>query len=392
MSSQLIIDKIADIFGTSPGSILFADQAFSYANNPLDLEGVFFDDGISHEEIVAYLNSFTYSFIDDYHFKVVSPSDSFEFYKVENINKQLPPGIYTILGGNTSDSCVVFTGDFDNGFAQIDLTAMPEIIFAILLFSAPQNHTIPNNVSWEAVFSALGSFIYVNYSTFDVRSLYPYGLFYNSNHNSVAYAKDFRGNEILSNTAIVKKVNSSIPATVLEPALKAYSNVLLTSSAIELDFVNLHRVFEVLYAWALKKYIGNISEELIYDLVSKNGKNNKPSMTSERSMTCNIVSHSGLSLLNNLTNQDILDLFGVTASSDLNAKGNFDKWLSNNPAAVINAELIGEILYFVRCSLVHSKVTSSEIYLMGPFSSVQKNVLEKLVNIQRDILERLLYV
>ncbi|MFQ2621384.1 hypothetical protein ACK3YV_00970 [Aeromonas caviae] len=391
MSSQLIISKIADIFDTDPGSILFADEAFSYANSSLDLEGVFFD-GISQSEIEAYLNGFTYSLIDDGHFKVASATEIYEFYKVENINKQLPHGIYVIPGINPNDNCVVFTGDFDNGFSQIDLMATPEMIFALLIFSAPQNYTIPSTVSWDVVFSTLGAFVYVNYSAFDVRSLYPYGLFYNSNHNSVAYAKDFRSGDITSNNAIVKDVNSSIPATVLEPALKAYSNVLLTSSAIELDFVNLHRVFEVLYAWALKKYIGNISEELIYDLVSKNGKNSKPSMTSERSMTCNIVSHAGISSLSNFTYQDMLALFGVTTSNDLNAKGNFEKWLNNSPTAVINAELIGEILYFVRCSLVHSKVTSSEIYLMGPFSAAQKNALEKLVNIQRDIIERLLYL
>ncbi|WP_421346691.1 hypothetical protein [Aeromonas veronii] len=393
MISQDIVDKIAQIFCTAPQNISFQDEAFIYAT-PLDLDGVFFD-GISQVDIEAYINDFTINVISDGHFSIKANSshEYYEFYKVKNLNKQLSHGMYTISGNGAMDDCIVFTGEFDSGLAQLDLTDTPEFIFSILLFNPPSNYTMPASVSWDTVFSAVGSFVFVKSNAFDIRTLYPYGFFFDSGAYSVSYEKEFKYNEIEINTAVVKSINNSIPATVLEPALKAYSNVLLTNAAIELDFVNLHRVFEILYAWALKKYIASISEVLIYDRINKNGKNGgSPLLTSERSMTCYIVEHSGVSSLSNFTSQDMLDLFGVATPVDFNAKGSVKSWVVNNANVAMNAEFVGEVLYFVRCALVHSKVRASEMYLMGPFSAVQTTALKKLVRIQRDILERLLYM
>ena len=180
--------------------------------------------------------------------------------------------------------------------------------------------------------------------------------------------------------ALMNKRMSDIP---LE-AEQAYIAALSYSKTADVAFLKLYRVFEILFAVGLKNYIRNLSNRDIIKEI-KNIKNN----LSEKIMLEKVFLTHTVSSFSYFTKALFYDLYPSLSIPD--QYSNIKKWLNTADANDLFPDSLRfEVIYFIRCSLVHSKLGDEEC-LLEPFEQNQYVALKSLVEDMQGMIRSILY-
>ncbi|GKT10342.1 hypothetical protein [Desulforhabdus sp. TSK] len=232
-----------------------------------------------------------------------------------------------------------------------------------------------NEVGWAEIFEAIGSF-----AIFTEEQV-PYGLLADCGIFSPE-TRSFTFSWINEIPQGFRSRKGNIP----QDAETAYIAALSSSRAPDIAFTRLYRVLEILFAVGLKTKIERspVTEVL---RVMKDFQR-----LSELDMLSTLLEGSSIRLPS-FTLADFKELYG-----EHKPEGNYQKiakWLnaasSSSPFANPPDDLVATLIYYIRCSLVHSKLGEKEPFLLGPFSDNQIDALCHLVDDLRDIIKSLIY-
>lgn len=264
-------------------------------------------------------------------------------------------------------------------------------IWLLALFLLEQDTDIPTldmNSGWPAIYERIGPFLISNVSNFSDCDLYRYGIF----------TSRPLGDEVVQHQW--KDVEHGVDLSSPKPdipieAINAYKEALRISTTVDLSYINLFKVIEVLYAWGLKHQVNLITLDNIYNALREG------SVTSEISMVKYIRQASGVTSLSHFTRADFKKLF---PQFDSNRPKNYKvlkRWLdtANFNVVAVNSgkddikdfDYISEIFYYIRCALVHSKLDATGHSIRAPYSKDMYIALNKMVCELRHVIDRIMY-
>ncbi|MGR1185986.1 hypothetical protein ACUVJH_20965 [Aeromonas veronii] len=383
-----IKNSLADGFSLPVTEVEFENNEFYIKNSDmsLDVKNCFYPQK-TDVEILNEIQSYRVVASTDISVSVENNTsgEKFSIFKIDNKNVDLQHGIYIIpCGGGTAVNYHIFTGSLV-GAGPLDLSMMPCILFGLLLISPGAFVARATAKTWYDVYNAIGPFVVCNNEEPNLIRIARYGFFKTVSSTQLPYKNNYYDNDVYNNSAVAKVIKTDISAKVYN----AYEYALRVRASTDLVYLSYHRVFEVLFAWGLKKYISNhINEEYIYETI-KTHKN----LTNESEMTRYLVVLSKKRLPTTISPNDLLVLFNVTKVDDITKHHLVAKWTAGRTPLTVEEEhdVLAEILYQVRCGLVHSKISTKSIYIMGPYSRAQEQVLCALIDIQKEIIESLIY-
>lgn len=301
-------------------------------------------------------------------------SDEARCYKVIRLrveNQNIQQGLYEILNNSGDRNGIVFTGSFSGSIDQPEFTNFQESLFAVCLLDA----VYPlNEVGWAEIFQSLGAF-----AIFAGEHI-PYGL--------LADCGIFSADTTTFNFFWINDIPQAFRSrreNVPQEAETAYIAALSTSNSPDVAFTRLYRVLEILFAVGLKAKIENSPVTEVLKVMKEFQR------LSELDMLSTLLERSSIPF-SSFTLTDFIELFGSHKP-----EGNYQKitnWLnaeSSNPLANPPNNLVATLIYYIRCSLVHSKLGEREPFLLGPFSDKQIDALCHLVDDVRNIIKSLVY-
>lgn len=361
------MQNIANICGVSFESIHQDGNKIFVGSHELPFLGVFFEEGSPETKLTDYFN--TYEEDPKITGKILTAKQGNSVFNVRGLNadnKYIDAGIYEITEIN-SGKTVVFTGSFNNVCENLDLTCFPEILLAIAVLEKTR---CADSVSWMNILECLGPFVIFQNDP-PLLSLAECGLsFRRQNTFSFTWSNSL--------PTVVQTRKPGIPSE----AETAYLAALHDSVTADIAFLRLYRVLEILFAGTYKDEIAKADLCKVISLIQ-----NFQSM-SELDTLKKLVEKS-TSSFTHFTNTDFNNLFAGHQPG-----GNYTKitnWLSNTSNTIPPDEIRALIIYYVRCSLVHSKLTGKEPFLIGPFSFNQEEALNHLVEDTRELIKGLLY-
>lgn len=359
-----------------PSDIQIGVNGISFGPKTLPLINVFF----SENSIYEIQNCPLSHYLSQYELKpgnsliLQHKSDEAICYNVIRLrveNQTIQQGFYEILNNSGERSGIIFTGIFSGSINQPEFINFPESLFAVCLLDAVQSL---NDVDWSEIFESIGAFAIFSGEHIPYGTLADCGIF---SANTTTFTFSWI-NEI---PQLVTNRKESVP----QEAETAYIAALSTSKTPDVAFTQLYRVLEILFAVGLKAKIENSLVTEVLKVMKEFQR------ISELDMLSTLLERSAISF-SSFTLSDFVELFGTHKP-----EGNYQKitsWLnseSSNPLANPPNDLIATLIYYIRCSLVHSKLGEKEPFLLGPFSDKQTDALCHLVDDARNIVKSLVY-
>lgn len=370
---HLFVNKIVALFEIESSSLkeFIGENGLSIGNLNLPFSGVFLagNDDSPVQGVRDYLNKYEQA---AERLNVVKMKDDpiqlFYIFRLHLLNINIEPGFFEIHDADSTRFGVVFTGSLDESIEELDLVDFPETMFALCLLEPSVEKLRIQN--WAGIFESIGPFAICRKDHNIETILADSGLFLFEN-NSFSYEWENR---------VPASVNL-YPSRVPE-AEAAYLSALRNSASPDLAFIQLYRVFEILFAFGLKS---KISESNIYDVLKtiRSFKN-----ISELSMLSILLEQSLVQVLR-FTISDFFELFG--AHKPQGAYQRLNDWKISPVNTPLPTEMRATLIYYIRCSLVHSKLGEDEPFLMGPFPPTKEQALARIVEDVRNIVKSLIY-
>lgn len=361
------MQSIADICGVPVESIQQDGDKILVGSHELPFLGVFFNEGPSATQLIDYFDA--YEEVSDTVGKILTKEQSNDILNVRGLNvfnQGIDAGVYEISGIDGS-RIVVFTGSINGTSGNPDLTSFPEVLLAIAVLGKIR---CADSVSWASVLEGLGPFVIFSTDP-PLLSLGECGLsFRRQNTFTFTWSNSL--------PAVAQARKTGIP----EEAETAYLAALQDSGTSDVAFLRLYRVLEILFAGTYKDEIANADLSKVIALIQLFQS------TSELDTLRKLVDKSTLNFTR-FTKTDFEILF-----AGHRPQGNYTKitnWLNDAATTIPPPGIRALIIYYVRCALVHSKMTEKEPFLIGPFSFDQEEALKHLVEDTREIIKSLLY-
>jgi len=335
-------------------------------------------------DLKTYIDSFSIEVINDV-IKFCREEEVYFFTRAynENVRHLHTDGVYSL---NSSDGNQVLY------FSALEFNVRFNKYFWLLaLFLLEQDSDVPNlekSAGWPAIYEKIGPFIVSNENNFVDCDLYRHGIFTSMPLGDEVVQHQWKG--------IAQDLSLSSPKQgVPLEAVNAYKEALRISTTVDLSYINLFKVIEVLYAWGLKEQVNLISLDNIYNALREG------SVTSELSMVKYIRQASGVNVLSYFTRNDFKKLFPLFESNKPQNYKAMKKWLDGNGFNTVainspkddikNFDFISEIFYYVRCALVHSKLDASAHSIRAPYSKDVYIALNKMVHELRHMIDMVMY-
>jgi hypothetical protein len=375
---NVFLQKICTLFGINDVTqVLNSGDHLSIGSKSLPLIDIFFRENGTREntdsQLELYLNQFEIKpgSVKSIHHKNDS-TNCFHIVKLHVLNENIQHGFFELTESDGTRIGFVFTGKFAGSIDQPDLTGFPEAIFAICVLDA--DSTLNEITGWEEVFEAIGPFAVCHKENVLQNSLAEYGIFTHSPNTFM-----FSWDNLIAST--LRPIKHSIP----HEAQMAYVAALKQSNSPDIALVNLYRTFEVLFAVGLKDKIlqsaPNDVIKIFRDLKS----------LSELDMLSTLLEQSHVSFTH-FTLTDFCSLFGTHKPED--KYRDISAWFTANSSqrnVYPPNDLRAKIIYYIRCSLVHSKLGEKEPFLIGPYTNQQTLALSNIIEDIRSIIKSLIY-
>lgn len=366
------MQSIADICGVSSDSIQIDGEKIIVGSHELPLIGVFFNPPEGSSSSVFQLVDYFDAYEEDSAAvgKILSKDpnkNTLHASGLNVLNQGIDAGVYEISGID-GQRIVVFTGSFAGTSGHPDLTSFPEVLIAIAVLHKMR---CADSVSWASVIEGLGPFVVFPTDPPPLLSLGECGL-------AVRRQNTFSFTWSNNIPSVVQSMKAGIP----EEAEAAYLAALQDSAIADVAFLRLYRVLEILFAGTYKDEIANADLGRVIALIQLFQS------TSELDTLRKLVDKSNTNF-SRFTKSDFDILF-----RGHRPQGNYTKiatWLNDTTTTPLPVGIRAHIIYYVRCALVHSKMTEKEPFLIGPFSPDQEEALKRLVEDTRDIVKNLLF-
>lgn len=359
-----------------PSDIQIVSNEILIGSKALPLMGVFFSENNIHDNQICPLSDYLgqYEVKPGHDFTLQCKSDEEIYYRIIRLrveNKNIQQGLYEIFKNNGDRNGIIFTGSFSGSIDQPEFANFQEALFAICLLDSV--HPL-NEVGWAEIFESLGPF-----AIFSGDHI-PYGLLADCG----IFSPDIT-TFTFSWTNEIPQGFRSRKENVPQEAETAYIAALSTSNSPDVAFTRLYRVLEILFAVGLKAKIENSPVTEVLRVMKEFQR------LSELDMLSTLLERSSISFVS-FTLTDFIELYGSHKP-----EGNYQKitnWLntaSSTSLANPPNDLVATIIYYIRCSLVHSKLGEKEPFLLGPFSGRQLDALCHLVDDVRNVIKSLVY-
>ena len=370
--SERLIANIAQLFGIDDISqITIQGNSVSIAGNDLSCENVLFNErlGGSQSSLSDYLAEYnvgpelSISHITDV-------TLGFNVQKLRLINGEIRHGFYTLESSEGSPKGVVFTGLCSGSLEEPNLTMFPEVIFALCILEPCG--VLEEVKGWAPIFEALGPFAVLCKEELPICPLAECGIF-GSESNPFSFHWD---NEL---PRTIQTPNRETPPE----AEAAYVAALANSNTPGIAFTQLYRVLEIYFAIGLRERIKNSDiREVLKEM--KRFKD-----LSELTMLSTLLAPIPVPF-SKFTATDFRKLYGTHTPTSSNYAPIKD-WLAKTPMTIPSGNLRALLIYYVRCSLVHSKLGETEPFLMEPYTIDQVESLSRIIEDMRTIIQHLLY-
>lgn len=357
-------------------SIEISANNISIGSVILPLTNVFFNENdINNRQscpLSDYLSQYELKSGDNFVLQHKSDNASrYEIIRLQVKNQNIQHGFYEISSSSGERQGMIFTGSFSGSIVQPEFIGFQESLFALCLLDAVRPL---DPIGWSEIFESLGAF-----GVFSVEHV-PYSL--------LADCGIFSADTTTFTFAWVNEIPQTFTRrreNVPQEAETAYIDALTKSNSPDVAFTLLYRVLEILFAVGLKVKIENSLVTEVINVIKQFERN------SEFQMLSTLLEGSSIPF-SSFTRADFIELYG-THKPEGNYNG-ISTWLnstSSNPRANPPNNLVPTLIYYIRCSLVHSKLGDKEPFLLGPFSDKQKDALCHLVDDLRNIIKSLVY-
>jgi hypothetical protein len=367
-----LLNRIANTFGVGIENVRIDGDRIAVGPHSLPLLGVFFKAPESSDDasilLDDYLNDFLVESVTPARVVASDPSHKVIcILRLESLNKSIDSGVYELKHADGS-RCLVFTGSLSDLKGDPDLTEFPEVILAMCLLNGDNyEDEIP---TWAKLLESQGPFVICE------DEIPPYPLCECGLVTKQKIASPFEWRNNLPTTINKRKYN------VPEEAENAYISALQESTTPDVAFLKLYRVLEVLFAGHFKEEITNS------DLCSVLSKIQRFQSFSELNILIDLLGRQSI-YFKQFTNDDFDMLF-----KGHKPQGNYQKitnWINQESNICPPCNISALVIYYIRCALVHSKMTDKEPFLIGPFSEQQNKALGHLVEDTRDVVRGMIF-
>ena len=372
---ELLLRQIASLCDLRDESqVVLNGDKLSIGGKELSVTGVFFSEGITLERedqstLSDYLDQFL---VETATLSVRSKADAtvgYSVHKLRSINNNIHHGFFELQNNDGSRRGVVFTGCFTGSVDQPDLTTFPEAVFALCLLEP--SSTLEEAISWVTIFEAIGPFAVCQGGELPKCTLAECGMFA---FGSKAFSFEW-DNQV---PMIVRAQKEDLPPE----AEAAYLAALEKSNTPDIAFMQLYRVLEILFAVGLKAKVCNSGINDVLRII-KGIKD-----LSELTMLSTLLEPVAVPFAK-FTVADFRKLYGD--HSPINQYAPINDWLKKPETSNPSKDLRAKIVYYIRCSLVHSKLGEIEPFLLEPFSHEQVEALLHVVDDMHCLVQSLIY-
>jgi len=262
----------------------------------------------------------------------------------------------------------VFLGSFGTS-PNIDLAKYKELLIAVCFFQ-PRSSSLPTR-DWPSIIEAVGPVVGSTLQPPE-EGLAEIGCFLGPEGvNRLSYE--------LPSQARVFSRRSSVPTE----AFAAYIEALKGGDGFDVAFLRFYRIFELHFAAAIQNEIAGAPLRQVYEKIRR------MQGASELDILRRTLDNSRVSF-SRFTASDFEALFGLGYKPKAEQYRAIVRWLENNPPTTVPENCRAQIIYYVRCALVHSKLSDTEPFLFGPFEGARASALQNLVDDTRAIIRDLL--
>lgn len=364
--------SLTQIFQTAISAICSIDCSLTYDvdtsillgnGTSLSLDVFFHDNNFTAGHILQnFLDNHSKSFTGTH--SIIQDKSSCKTYRVESITSKsvaVESGFY-IINYRETERILIFNGYQQDETHDVDYSNFPEVIFALCMLNP--KFEVSNPINWKNIFATLGPFAIFPTEQIPYAALACYGIFVESETSST---------NLFSNILPESLVNIKSPIPI--EAERVFAEALASSDSPDIVFIQLYRVFELLFALGIKKRYVIAQENEILSIVQE-FKN-----LTEVSMLKTLFSHYPLDIsLNLFTPLNFQALFAQRIPTRQIYEP-IRQWLVSptRRAGTPPYELAALLIYYMRCSLVHGKIGDNEPFIIRPFSSSQLSALNNLL-------------
>lgn len=353
MISDRICDKIGELLGLEerPVSVTIDDR-FLYVES--------FAHSLPYEShVTPFVQHASLIRCDANTALVVSAGKEFFVERLSPRTNTSAPGFYV----SSTQRLAVFSGYFGQSTSEPDFTDFPEALFALCLLPTDERLA---SFSWSTLFEKLGPFAVFEKGVRPSIALAASGFFrYQS-------AAQFIPNVFPIDVAIEKEILPSIHEPIELSAVHSHFPGLEPDVA----FIRIYRTFELFWAQEFKDEISQAPIQHILQRVKGLQSSNELAILKKIFERRNFfLSHF------NTTNFE--DLFGNGHRAVRGDYSPLNKWLEAVPSGPPDPKTSACLVYYIRCALVHAKLSDGDPFLLGPYSA---KAADALMNICIDML------
>lgn len=343
---------LAGLFQIDVAQVEVSNDGLNIAGTSLESPGDF--------DLLQLVESFTLVEAGSERATITSGSSTINFSRVM-LREQPEFGVIDLNpNGNR-----LFLGKFGATVAEIDLSQCPEILLGVACL---QPRTSAPAREWASILEAWGPFVALQ-GTAPEESMAEIGCFLSCNAPA------------LPEFASPSRVRPfQVRHTTSPEALKAYVLGLQSIDGPDVAFLRLYRIFELEFAATLKDEMSTAALPEVYERLRSLHS------VSELEILKRTIERSSVAI-SRFTCDDFRALFGSHEPSREQYK-KIAKWLDTG-AAVPN-DCRGQLIYYIRCALVHSKFSETEKFLFGPFEGSRAEALRHVLSDMRDIIRDIL--
>jgi hypothetical protein len=280
---------------------------------------------------------------------------------------ELRPQVESGIIELSTRDCWFFLGTFGTSVSNVNLDICPEMILAIACL--PPIMPMGGQRDWSSVLESWGPLI-VSTSAPSEPELAEFGCFLAGTPSKLP--------EFLP--ASQSRPFLPRPAAVPE-ALNAYVFAHKASDGPDVVFLRFYRIFELQFAATIQSEITRAPLGKVYETLRTLHSASELDVLRRTFDMSNVA-------FDRFTRTDFHELFGQPFQPVRDQYRPISNWLTSGNALPMNCR--APLVYFVRCALVHSKITEAEKFLFGPFESARANALDHLASDMRDVLRDLL--
>jgi hypothetical protein len=372
---QKFTQQIAAMYGVSNLSNVGIDsESITIGSHSLPLVDVFFKGVTIPSQSIPlfdYLDRFLCDPDDNRIFREkLTSSEYCTVIPLRVENEMIQHGFHILSDTDGTSIGTLFTGKFASSHAQPDLTEFRDAILAVCAFDPISGASV--GLDWHGLFESFGAFAICNSATV------PYGLLAESG----LFSRDTRRVDFSWSSwppQTMRKRQDGIP----DEAERAYIEALSCSGGPDIAFTRLYRVMEVLFAFGLKAKVNGAKVNEVLRIFREFKD------LSELKMLTSLLDGKSCPFTS-FTLDDFKALYKSHRPDQKYDK--LGKWLDNSKQTCFpNQEVIPSLIYYVRCSLVHSKLDEKEPFLLGPFTHEEHVALQHITEDLRDIVRSLIY-